>query len=58
MTQAGLEATLDASHQERLRQYAQLSLQGELLERGWCRLVPELLEASEHDYREKVEQQD
>ncbi|XP_075906153.1 nucleotide exchange factor SIL1 isoform X3 [Nelusetta ayraudi] len=54
MTQAGLEATLDASHQERLRQYAQLSLQGELLERGWCGLVPELLEASEHDYREKA----
>lgn len=45
---------MDESHQERLRQYAQVSLQGELLERGWCRLVPQLLESSEHDDREKV----
>lgn len=54
ITQAGLDPMLDESHQERLRQYAQVSLQGELLERGWCRLVPQLLESSEHDYREKV----
>lgn len=54
ITQAGLDPMLDESHQERRRQYAQVSLQGELLDRGWCRLVPQLLESSEHDYREKV----
>ncbi|XP_070692935.1 nucleotide exchange factor SIL1 isoform X2 [Pempheris klunzingeri] len=51
---AGLDPGLDASYEERLRQYAQVSLQGELLEKGWCNLVPQLLESTEHDYREKA----
>lgn len=54
ISQAGLDPSLDGSHKERLRQYSQVSLQGELLERGWCSLVPQLLESTEHDYREKV----
>ena len=45
----------DASHEERVRQYSKVSLQGELLEKGWCSLVPQLLESTEHDYREKVD---
>lgn len=54
ISQAGLDPVLDASHEERVRQYSKVSLQGELLERGWCSLVPQLLESTEHDYREKV----
>lgn len=46
---------LDASHEERVRQYSEVSLQRELLEKGWCSLVPQLLESNEHDYREKVD---
>lgn len=46
---------LDASHEERVRQYSEVSLQRELLEKGWCSLVPQLLESTEHDYREKVD---
>lgn len=53
ISQAGLNLVLDASHEERVRQYAEVSLQGELLEKGWCSLVPQLLESTEHDYREK-----
>ncbi|XP_013882189.1 nucleotide exchange factor SIL1 [Austrofundulus limnaeus] len=44
----------DPSHEERVRQYSEVSLQGELLEKGWCRLVPQLLQSSEHDFREKA----
>ncbi|XP_049442566.1 nucleotide exchange factor SIL1 [Epinephelus fuscoguttatus] len=54
ISQAGLDPMLDASHEERVRQYARVSLQGELLEKGWCSLVPQLLESTEHDYREKA----
>ncbi|XP_067454645.1 nucleotide exchange factor SIL1 [Thunnus thynnus] len=54
ISQAGLDPVLDASHEERVRQYSKVSLQGELLEKGWCSLVPQLLESSEHDYREKA----
>ncbi|XP_035524599.1 nucleotide exchange factor SIL1 [Morone saxatilis] len=54
ISQAGLDPALDASHQERVRQYSKVSLQGELLEKGWCSLVPQLLESTEHDYREKA----
>ncbi|KAL7395765.1 hypothetical protein ABVT39_022820 [Epinephelus coioides] len=54
ISQAGLDPMLDASHEERVRQYARVSLQGELLEKGWCSLVPKLLESTEHDYREKA----
>lgn len=54
ITQAGLDPVVDDSHRERLQQYAQVSLQEELLERGWCRLVPQLLESREHDDREKA----
>ncbi|KAM9356784.1 nucleotide exchange factor SIL1 [Symphorus nematophorus] len=54
ISQAGLDSALDASHEERVRQYSKVSLQGELLEKGWCSLVPQLLESTEHDYREKA----
>uniref|UniRef100_A0A3P8RXU5 Nucleotide exchange factor SIL1 n=1 Tax=Amphiprion percula TaxID=161767 RepID=A0A3P8RXU5_AMPPE len=53
ISQAGLDSVLDASHEERVRQYSKVSLQGHLLEKGWCSLVPQLLESTEHDYREK-----
>ncbi|XP_034739165.1 nucleotide exchange factor SIL1 isoform X1 [Etheostoma cragini] len=52
ISQTGLG--LDAAHEERLRQYSAVSLQGELREKGWCSLVPQLLESTEHDYREKA----
>uniref|UniRef100_A0A3Q3GN24 Nucleotide exchange factor SIL1 n=1 Tax=Labrus bergylta TaxID=56723 RepID=A0A3Q3GN24_9LABR len=55
ISQAGLDLALDTAHSERVRQYSQVSLQGELLEEGWCGLVPQLLESTEHDYREKVD---
>lgn len=54
ISQAGLDPVHDASHEERVRQYAAVSLQAELLEKGWCILVPQLLESTEHDDREKV----
>ncbi|XP_041800161.1 nucleotide exchange factor SIL1 [Chelmon rostratus] len=54
ISQAGLDPMLDGSHEERVRQYSKVSLQGELLEKGWCSLVPQLLESTEHDYREKA----
>ncbi|XP_034546480.1 nucleotide exchange factor SIL1 isoform X3 [Notolabrus celidotus] len=54
ISQLGLDSALDASHDERVRQYSEVSLQGELLEKGWCRLVPQLLESTEHDFREKA----
>lgn len=54
ISQTGLDSVLDPSHDERVRQYSEVSLQGELLEEGWCGLVPELLESTEHDYREKA----
>ncbi|KAF3693523.1 Nucleotide exchange factor SIL1 Precursor [Channa argus] len=54
ISQAGLDPVLDASHKERVRQYSKVSLQGELLEKGWCGLVPQLLESTDHDYREKA----
>ncbi|KAM6924028.1 nucleotide exchange factor SIL1 [Xenentodon cancila] len=52
--QAGLDPVQDPAHEERLRQYSKVSLQGELLEKGWCSLVPQLLQSTEHDYREKA----
>ncbi|XP_074530910.1 nucleotide exchange factor SIL1 [Halichoeres trimaculatus] len=54
ISQTGLDSVLDSSHEERVRQYSEVSLQGALLEEGWCGLVPELLESTEHDYREKA----
>lgn len=54
ITQVGLDPVHDASQEERVRQYAAVSLQAELLEKGWCTLVPQLLESTEHDNREKV----
>ncbi|KAM3612736.1 uncharacterized protein V6R79_013584 [Siganus canaliculatus] len=54
ISQAGLDLVQDASLEERVRQYSKVSLQGELLEKGWCRMVPQLLESTEHDYREKA----
>ncbi|XP_073676436.1 nucleotide exchange factor SIL1 [Garra rufa] len=52
--QVGMDLIPDASHQERLRQYAEVSLLPVLVEKGWCSLVPELLASPEHDYREKA----
>lgn len=55
ISQAGLDPGLAASsHDEWRRQYSKVSLKEELLEKGWCTLVPRLLEATEHDYREKA----
>ncbi|XP_050928097.1 LOW QUALITY PROTEIN: nucleotide exchange factor SIL1 [Lates calcarifer] len=54
ISQTGLDPVLDASHEERVRQYSKVSLEGGLLENGWCSLVPQLLESTEHDYREKA----
>ncbi|XP_010897448.1 nucleotide exchange factor SIL1 [Esox lucius] len=54
ISQAGLDPIPDASHNERLRQYAQVSLQPVLVELGWCGLVPDLLTSPEHDWREKA----
>ncbi|KAM9377683.1 nucleotide exchange factor SIL1 [Pholidichthys leucotaenia] len=54
ITHLGLDEVQDDSHQERVRQYSEVSIQAELLEKGWCNMVPQLLEFSEHDYREKA----
>ncbi|XP_052005767.1 nucleotide exchange factor SIL1 isoform X1 [Xyrauchen texanus] len=54
ISQAGLDIIPDSTHQERLRQYAEVSLLPVLVEQGWCGLVPELLASSEHDWREKA----
>ncbi|KAA0709488.1 Nucleotide exchange factor SIL1 [Triplophysa tibetana] len=54
ISQVGLDLIPDSSHQERLRQYAEVSLLPVLEEQGWCRLVPELLASHEHDWREKA----
>ncbi|XP_055782505.1 nucleotide exchange factor SIL1-like isoform X1 [Salvelinus fontinalis] len=54
ISQTGLDPIPDASHNERLRQYAQVSLQPLLAEQGWCSLVPELLASPEHDWKEKA----
>lgn len=50
----GMDLIPDSSHQERLRQYAEVSLLPVLVEQGWCGLVPELLASPEHDWREKA----
>uniref|UniRef100_A0A673GMQ6 Nucleotide exchange factor SIL1 n=1 Tax=Sinocyclocheilus rhinocerous TaxID=307959 RepID=A0A673GMQ6_9TELE len=50
----GMDLIPDSSHQERLRQYAEVSLLPVLVEQGWCSLVPELLASPEHDCREKA----
>ncbi|XP_052430621.1 nucleotide exchange factor SIL1 isoform X2 [Carassius gibelio] len=54
MSQVGMDLIPDSSHQERLRQYAEVSLLPVLVEQGWCSLVPELLVSPEHDCREKA----
>ncbi|XP_010786114.1 nucleotide exchange factor SIL1 [Notothenia coriiceps] len=54
ISQAGLDPGLHASHQELLRQYSLVSLREGLLEEGWCSLIPELLDSTEHDFREKA----
>ncbi|KAJ8352423.1 hypothetical protein SKAU_G00238990 [Synaphobranchus kaupii] len=54
ISQAGLDPIPDSTHQERLRQYAQISLLPLLAEQGWCSLVPEMLASPEHDWREKA----
>ncbi|KAK7137917.1 hypothetical protein R3I94_013534 [Phoxinus phoxinus] len=54
ISQVGMDLIPDSSHQERLRQYAEVSLLPVLVEQGWCRLVPELLASPEHDWREKA----
>ncbi|XP_063046653.1 nucleotide exchange factor SIL1 [Engraulis encrasicolus] len=54
MLQSGLDQIPDSSHQERVRQYSQVTLLPVLAEQGWCQLVPEVLAAVDHDWREKV----
>uniref|UniRef100_A0A665VHD1 Nucleotide exchange factor SIL1 n=1 Tax=Echeneis naucrates TaxID=173247 RepID=A0A665VHD1_ECHNA len=54
ISQTGFDQVLDASYKERVRQYSKVSLDGDLMETGWCSLVPQLLESTEHDYREKA----
>ncbi|XP_070993861.1 nucleotide exchange factor SIL1-like isoform X2 [Oncorhynchus clarkii lewisi] len=54
ISQTGLDPIPDASHNERLVQYAQVSLMPLLAEQGWCSLVPELLASPEHDWKEKA----
>uniref|UniRef100_A0A8C1G8D5 Nucleotide exchange factor SIL1 n=1 Tax=Cyprinus carpio TaxID=7962 RepID=A0A8C1G8D5_CYPCA len=54
ISQVGMDIIPDSSHQERLRQYAEVSLLPVLVEQGWCSLVPELLVSPEHDCREKA----
>ncbi|XP_029918197.1 nucleotide exchange factor SIL1 [Myripristis murdjan] len=54
ISQAGEDPLLDSSYKERLRQYSEVSLELELVEGGWCSLVPELLESTQHDWREKA----
>ncbi|XP_068182057.1 nucleotide exchange factor SIL1 [Antennarius striatus] len=54
ISQAGVDGLLDTSHEERVHQYSKVSLQEELLEMGWCGLVPQLLDSTEHDDREKA----
>uniref|UniRef100_A0A3P8X288 Nucleotide exchange factor SIL1 n=1 Tax=Cynoglossus semilaevis TaxID=244447 RepID=A0A3P8X288_CYNSE len=51
---SGLDLVSDESHQERVRQYHQVPVEAELLEKGWCGLAPQLLQSTEHDHREKV----
>ncbi|MEQ2205597.1 hypothetical protein XENOCAPTIV_004897, partial [Xenoophorus captivus] len=36
ISQAGLDHVQNPSHEERLRQYSEVSLQDELMEKGWC----------------------
>ncbi|KAM3866686.1 nucleotide exchange factor SIL1 [Diretmus argenteus] len=52
ISRAGSDPGPDSSHDELVRQY--WSLQVELLEGGWCSLVPQLLQSTEHDWREKA----
>ncbi|KAJ8015234.1 hypothetical protein DPEC_G00024020 [Dallia pectoralis] len=54
ISQTGLDPIPDESHNERLHQYAQVSLQPLLAEQGWCSLVPDMLTSPEHDWREKA----
>lgn len=54
ISKSGPDTTLDSSHEERLRQYSRLSWDRELVEKNWCSLVPQLLQSSEHDFREKA----
>ncbi|XP_016331666.1 nucleotide exchange factor SIL1-like [Sinocyclocheilus anshuiensis] len=54
VSQVGMDLTSDSSRQERLRQYAEVSLLPVLVEQGWCSLVPVLLASPEHDSREKA----
>uniref|UniRef100_A0A3P8X430 Nucleotide exchange factor SIL1 n=1 Tax=Cynoglossus semilaevis TaxID=244447 RepID=A0A3P8X430_CYNSE len=54
MSQSGLDLVSDESHQERVRQYHQVPVEAELLEKGWCGLAPQLLQSTEHDHREKA----
>lgn len=48
------DSAVDPSQEERLRQYSRVPLDKELMEKNWCSLVPQLLECSEHDSREKA----
>ncbi|KAF7707205.1 nucleotide exchange factor SIL1 [Silurus meridionalis] len=43
-----------STHQEHVQQYGDISLFSMLVEQGWCRLVPEILDSPDHDSREKA----
>ncbi|XP_038071003.1 nucleotide exchange factor SIL1-like [Patiria miniata] len=44
----------DALKQQRIQQYKQVNLLSEMMKQGWCEIIPSLLQAPEHDVREKV----
>ncbi|XP_072292300.1 nucleotide exchange factor SIL1 [Eucyclogobius newberryi] len=54
ISSTSLDSELDHTVEERVRQYSRVSLDKELVEKNWCSLVPQLLDSSEHDYREKA----
>lgn len=54
ITKSDQDTVVDSSHIERLQQYSRLSWDRELVEKNWCNLVPQLLQSSEHDFREKA----
>ncbi|XP_056144413.1 nucleotide exchange factor SIL1 [Lampris incognitus] len=52
-SQANSDPAFTFSSMDHLCDYSMESLSQELLEEGWCSLVPDLLQSTEHDWREK-----
>ncbi|XP_022091888.1 nucleotide exchange factor SIL1-like [Acanthaster planci] len=44
----------DKVKQQRIQQYKQVKLLPQMMKQGWCEIIPSLLQAPEHDIREKV----